>query len=201
MTPFGHRIETELENEANRMANEWFFIWHRLNYDEVVDVDDFCGRRIRIGGVTFWGSPELVYWEALRRYVLNKIDTLFGRAENEIRSTSATHASAIASDCARVLNVFCGRILAQAIETDRRLKGNGSPERGYTSPYADRISYAHQIEQRKLSLTSFYTANSVQTTFGSRVEKFVERNKGKLQVLGSIVAMLGLAIAAIKLLT
>jgi hypothetical protein len=55
LTPFGHRLATKLENEYLRMANEWFFRWHSLGYGGVVDVDDFNGRRIHIGGVQFSG--------------------------------------------------------------------------------------------------------------------------------------------------
>ena len=121
MTPFGHKLSNSLENERLRMANEWFFPWHGLGYGGRVDVDDFNGRRIRIGGVKFSGSTELVYWSTLRRYLANKINTTFEAAEAEIRATSGANAPAIVEDTSRLLIPFCQRILGEAIETDRAL--------------------------------------------------------------------------------
>jgi len=199
LTPFGHRLSTGLENERLRMANEWFFPWHSLGYGGRVDVDDFNGRRIRIGGVKFSGSTELVYWSAVRRYVANKINDTFQSAEAEIRATSLSNTPAIAEDVSRLLIPFCQRILGEAIETDRRLKGAGFPDPRYQSPHAARISFLGDIETRKHSLVAFYRGEqNPRQPLGLRVEKFVERNKGKLQIVGSIVALLGLMIAAIK---
>jgi hypothetical protein len=109
LTPFGHKLANSLENERLRMANEWFFPWHSLGYGGTVDVDDFNGRRIRIGGVKFSGSTELVYWSTLRRYVANKINDTFASAEAEIRATSASNARAIVEDASHLLLSFCQR--------------------------------------------------------------------------------------------
>jgi hypothetical protein len=182
------------------MANEWFFPWHSLGYGGRVDVDDFNGRRIRIGGIKFSGSTELVYWSTLRRYLANKINTTFEAAESEIRATSGANAPAIVEDTSRLLIPFCQRILGEAIETDRRLKGAGFPDSAYRSTHAARISFLGDIEARKLSIVSFYCREqNPKQSWGMRIEKFVERNKGKLQILAAIVGFLGLIIAALKL--
>jgi len=199
LTPFGHKLSNSLENERLRMANEWFFPWHRLSYGERVDVDDFNGRRIRIGGVKFPGSTELVYWSTLRRYLANKINDTFASAETEIRATSASNASAIAEDTSRLLTPFCQRILGEAIETDRRLKGVGFPDPGYKSVYATQVSFSGDIEARKHSILAFYSQeHSEKKSLGLRVEKFVERNKGKLQITAAVVGILSLTFAAFR---
>jgi hypothetical protein len=199
LTPFGHRLSTRLENERLRMANEWFFPWHNLGHGGKVDVDDFNGRRIRIGGVMFSGSTELVYWSTLRRYIANQINDTFEAAESEIRATSTSNAQAIVEDTSGILIAFCRRIIGEAIETDRRLKGAGFPNPSYKSPHAARIAFLGDIEARKKSTIAFYHRDqSSKVPLGLRVEKFVEKNKGKLQITGSIIAILGLAIAAVK---
>jgi len=197
LTPFGHRLLTRLENERLRMANEWFFPWYSLGRGGI-DVDDFNGRRIRIGGVKFSGSAELIYWATVRRYIANQINSTFESAETEIRATSTSNAQAIAEDTSRLLTPFCQRILVEAIETDRRLKGEGSPDGSYASHHAARISFIGDIEGRKNSIISFYRTPDPPYSIGIRIEKFVEKNKGKLQIVGSIVAVLGLVFAAVK---
>lgn len=183
------------------MANEWFFPWHSLSYGGRVDVDDFNGRRIRIGGVRFSGSTELVYWSTVKRYLANQINGTFETAETEIRATSSSNARAITDDVYRLLMPFCQRILGQAIETDRRLKGQGFPDPNYQSHHAARISFLGDIEARKQSILAFYRPEAAQSpSLGQRLEKFVEKNKGKLQIAGSVVAVLGLIIAALKFL-
>jgi hypothetical protein len=199
LTPFGHRLSNSLENERLRMTNEWFFPWHSLGYGGRVDVDDFNGRRIRIGGVEFSGSAELVYWSTVKRYLANKINDTFAAAEAEIRATSATNAQAIVEDASRLLTPFCQRIVGEAIETDRRLKGKGFPDPRYQSHHAARISFLGDVDARKRSILAFYCReNESKSSLGARVEKFVERNKGKLQITAAIVGILGLGIAALK---
>jgi hypothetical protein len=200
LTPFGLRLSTRLENERLRMSNEWFFPWHSLGYGATVDVDDFNGRRIRIGGVRFSGSTETVYWSAVRRFIANQINNIFEAAEDEIRATSASNARAIVEDASGLLITFCQRILGEAIETDRRLKGSGFPDPNYQSPHAAQVLFRGDVEKRKNSMMAFYYQEQTsKQSFGKRIEKFVEKKKGKLQVAGSIVAILSLAIAASKL--
>lgn len=182
------------------MSNEWFFPWHSLGYGGTVDVDDFNGRRIRIGGVRFSGSTEIVCWSTVRRYIANQINDTFEATENEIRATSTSNARAIIEDASGLLIAFCQRILGEAIETDRRLKGNGFPNPSYQSPHAAQVLFRGDVETRKSSMIAFYYQEQTsKQSLGVRIEKFVEKNKGKLQVTGSIVAILGLAIAARRL--
>jgi hypothetical protein len=198
LTPFVYKLSNSLENERLRTANEWSFAWHSLGYGGRVDVDDFNGRRIRIGGVKFSGSAELVCWSTLRRYLTNKIDDTFVSAEAEIRATSASNAAAIAEDVSRLLIPFCQRILGEAIETDPRLKGAGFPDTSYKSPHAARISFLGDVEARKRSIIAFYVQEHQRQSFSLRMEKFVERNKGKLQITASIIGVLEFIIAALR---
>jgi hypothetical protein len=155
-TPFGYRLATELDNEFLRMANEWFFPWHGLNSGRPVNVDGFDGRRISYEGIGFTGSPEIVFWKTLRRYVGNKLDSIFNAAEAEIRLVGHDRAAAIAEDTAHELRFYFARLLKHAIEVDRALKGKGFPDPNYTSPLSQGIGYSAAIEHRRDALTRFY---------------------------------------------
>lgn len=139
------------------MDSDWFFRWHALNYEKEVDVDRFDGQRIHTGGLRFEAGTtiELVYWEAVARYVSNKINDVFERTENEIR-ISPNRSFDLAEDAANVLRPFFQRILNHAIDTDRRLKGRGYPDKKYTAPNSSKVSFVAEIERRKNSLCEFY---------------------------------------------
>src|SRR5439155_1513350 len=132
--------------EYSRMDSQWFFRWHNLNIaNRIVDVDDFKGGRIQTGGVLFDGSAELIYWETISRYFLNKINDVFERAEHEIRVTSCIHATPIAEETAQLLRSYCQRIFRHAIDTARRVKGRGFPNEQYASAHCGRVSFAAEI--------------------------------------------------------
>lgn len=194
-TLFGHRLLTELGNEFRQMDSEWFFRWHALSYGEKVDVDRFDGQRIRVGGLRFEAgtSIELVYWEAVARYVSNKINDVFERAEQEIRVSPPSSAADLAEDAANALRPFFGRILNHAVDTDRRLKGRGYPDQNYTAPNSSKVSFVAEIERRKNSLTEFYKPPVAPTSRSERFEKFIEKNKGKLQLFGAFAAICTIA--------
>jgi hypothetical protein len=151
-TPFGYRLCSELENEFLRMTNEWFFKWHALGWGGAMVVDDFNGRQISYAGNAYSGSPHFVFWDAVRRYVSNKINSVFEGAENEIRAIGTEHVQAIADDTAAVLSAFCRRILDKAVETDHNLNGDGLQ---YVSSAAF-SSFFPEIEHRKQVLVQFY---------------------------------------------
>jgi hypothetical protein len=160
-TPFGYRLASELDNEFERMRNQWFFKWHALGYGGRVVVDNFDGQQISYEGIRYKGSPPTVFWDAVRRYLLNKVNKTFELAENEIRIAGVEHAGAIADDAAAALQTFCGRIVHAAEETDRSLKGGGLQSHGAITPHAE-------IEQRKRILVQFFLQEANRSPSPSR---------------------------------
>lgn len=61
MTPIGLRLQLELDEEALRMANDWFFKWHFIGNDGPVEIESFRGKPIIYGGIQFSGSAHQVY--------------------------------------------------------------------------------------------------------------------------------------------
>jgi hypothetical protein len=47
LTPIGARLQMALDAEYLRMQNEWFFKWHHIGRDRVIEIDGFDGRMIR----------------------------------------------------------------------------------------------------------------------------------------------------------
>jgi hypothetical protein len=186
MTPFGLRLHTELDNEFARMASEWFFPWHGLNSGRGVSVDNFNGQRIQLSGILFDGC-EPVYWAAIKRHL-------------EIRLSPGSKIIAVAEDAANVIEVYCARIRSHAIETERALKGRGFPDRSYSSAIGERLDLSGEILGRKRALVEFYGQSEPRAVKDRKFEKFIEANKGKLQLLGGIGALMTILATCLRLL-
>jgi len=78
MPPFELSLESDLNVEWQRFANEWLFKWHGMTYEGgVTDVDDFRGGRIHYGGIRFGGQQQQIYWQAIDRYLNQKIHSTY----------------------------------------------------------------------------------------------------------------------------
>ena len=129
MTPFEVNLRHDLDKEFVRMDHEWFFQWHRLSWSEHgLDVENFPTGRIQIGGVQFWGSPQMVYWAAVSGYLTGKVHEVYGRWDEETKGYVYPMRVASLGGTAQALREFVARILGHAIETDRQLRGKGDPK-------------------------------------------------------------------------
>jgi hypothetical protein len=203
VTPFGYKLQTELSNEFSRMDSEWFFPWHGLNSGREINLDRFDGRRIRLGGGTYGGSDEGVFWSAIGRYLSNKINEVFDLADKEIRHASQSKVRAIVEDAASVVEEYCWRIRRHAIDTDRRLRGRGNPNPDYSSPHADKMEFTSEIARRKAALVSFHVPEEAleptrslppPLTLSKRFERVYDANKGKWATVALIVGAIGVAL-------
>jgi len=86
MTPFELNLQSELEIEWQRFANKWLFIWHNINIPHYsVDVEDFRGGRIHVGGIVFEGQIQQIYWQAIDRYLAATIRDSFHKWDEGTR--------------------------------------------------------------------------------------------------------------------
>jgi hypothetical protein len=84
MTPFEITLENELNVEWQRFANDWFFKWHGMTHEGgVTDVDDFRGGRIHHGGIKFGYQQQQIFWQAVDRYLRQKINEIYSRWDEE----------------------------------------------------------------------------------------------------------------------
>jgi hypothetical protein len=84
MTPFEVYLESELNIEWQRFANEWLFKWHGMTYEGgVTDVDEFRGGRIRYRGIKFGRQQQEIFWQSIDRYLIQKVHEIFRRWDTE----------------------------------------------------------------------------------------------------------------------
>ena len=199
LTPFDLKLEKELSDEFRRMQNEWFFPWLGMG-ENGMSVDGFDGRTIQYGGIKFEGTPRLVYWSTVSRYLENKSQEIFetwkfGTAnaswQTKLLSLDRTHAAAIG---------FAHRIISYAAETDRRLRGEGYPDR---VPKADTGSERETIEARLSLLRAAFDTTIDRPSVGPRLgllEK-LDSSLGRYPNIWKAAQALGLgglAFAALK---
>jgi hypothetical protein len=129
MTPFELSLESDLNTEWRRFANEWLFKWHGLNYEGGrVDVDRFDGGRIQYAGIRFGDQQQQIFWQAISAYLNQKIHEMFKRWDAETRSYPDSIRRPSIERVERNLRQFVSQIIGHSVETDRRLRGSGFPE-------------------------------------------------------------------------
>jgi hypothetical protein len=129
VTPFELSLESDLQVEWQRFANGWFFKWHGMTYEGgATDVDDFRGGRIHYVGIKFGHQQQQVFWQAVGRYLNQKIHEVFKRWDTETAMYPEHIRLPSIDGTERMLKQFVARIVAHGVDTDRRLRGSGYPE-------------------------------------------------------------------------
>jgi hypothetical protein len=190
MNSFGRQLAAELEQEFSRLANGWFLQWHGLARGEPINLDDFRGGRIRLEGMRFDASAELVYWSAAARYAHGKIEETFGQVEKEIRASAGTGTSidTIAEDAAIQLRSFLERLHRHAVFTQYRLQARGYPDERYLDARKD-AAIAAKIQRRKIALIERYQSISLRRKVAMAAMSFV-RGPTRLTPILFLVAVL-----------
>jgi Predicted pPIWI-associating nuclease len=125
LTPIAARLQIALDAEYLRMQNEWFFKWHHIGRDSVIEIDGFDGKMIRYGGIKFSGSARDVYWMTIQRYARQKVGQLFDGLEAELQKYPLEIRSKALDEAQALIRVFLGKIRKATAEKDRVLRGNG----------------------------------------------------------------------------
>jgi hypothetical protein len=145
MTPFELSLQSELDVEALRFDNEWLFKWRGMTYEGgITDVDNFLGGRIHYGGTKFGDQQQQVFWQALQRYLSQKVSEIYKRWDADTRTYQPAIRKSSLDGTERLLNQFAARVMVRATETDRALRGGGDPRNVMEydhRPQSGRISY------------------------------------------------------------
>jgi hypothetical protein len=129
MTPFELNLGHELDIERQRFDSEWLFQWYNIKSDRrIVDVPDYKGGRITVGGVRFEGTAPLIYWQALGRYLNGKVHEIFRRWDQETKPYPAELRRSSLDGTERLLRLFVAGIMERANRTDQALRGDGTPK-------------------------------------------------------------------------
>jgi hypothetical protein len=87
MTPFELTLENDLGVEVERFNNGWLFKWHGMTYEGGrTDVDDFRGGRICYAGIKFGQQQQQIFWQAIDRFLDQKVHETFKRWDMENRN-------------------------------------------------------------------------------------------------------------------
>lgn len=73
MTPTATQLKFRLDQRLRWFHNEWFFKWHHIRGERVIDIDMFDGRYAHYAGIKFSGSACDVYWDAIARGIRKEI--------------------------------------------------------------------------------------------------------------------------------
>ena len=201
MTPFEVSLDSDLKTEGRHFANKWLFEWYKLGWEEraVVDVDSFDGERIHVGGVTFSGSTQLVFWQAIGRYLEIQVHQAFRRWDSETGDYGKKERLKSLVGTESLLYGFVARTIQKAVETDRRLRGKGYPNsvQPYNASQYQTAAIA-EIVRLKKAHEGLLRAEAPVLAKASRVawisngiEQFYANHKGLIWLGGVMVSLLG----------
>jgi hypothetical protein len=198
-TPFELGLENELNIEAQRFRNGWLFKWHGMTYEGgVTDVEDFRGGRIRYGGIKYTHQPQQVFWQAFGRYLMQTVHDTFRKWESATREYPVEVRLNSINGVELALRRFVVTLTGAAMETDRRLRGEGFPRNvepfdaaGYSSQAGATITQlatAHRAILEDIARRSV----TAKTSRRERVENWLTSHKGILSAIGITIAVLTL---------
>ena len=145
-TPFELTLESEMNVEIQRFNNGWLFKWYGMTYEGgKTDVEDFRGGRISYAGTKFGHQQQQVFWQAIDRYLDQKVHETFKQWEAEMRALPDEVRLRSIDGVERTLRRFVVRIISDGKETDRRLRGNGFPDR--VQPVDDSVASVYTMAE------------------------------------------------------
>ena len=187
-TPLYPIFRKRIEDATERIIQEQVTPWSFLTAGPPFKVKQFSGRDISYQGIGFEGSPSNVFWG---RYIDPFLEAL-AIEEIDVAVTSAKErrvdATLLLPEVQGLLIAAVLKVFRQMAEIDRRLRGKGFPEKvslRSTESEVNRLS--EFIEERIRSELAMWKPRW-------RVEEWYERNKFLVWLVGTIVAVAGLAV-------
>lgn len=124
-SPTAARLQLILDSEFLRMQNEWFFLWHHIGGEPLVEIDGFNGRMIKYSGIKFSGSAHTVFWDTIQRYLRQKIGSLCDDLEGELQRYPIDTRRRTLNEAKALMRNFARKIRRAAVEKDQILRGDG----------------------------------------------------------------------------
>lgn len=126
MTPAATRLKQRLNDRHTWFRNEWFFRWHHIGGERVIEIEQFNGRMTKYAGIAFSGSARGVYWHSITNGVRKEIVEQFLWVEKAVKAYEHSVAVRAIDECASLLIEFSRRVRHEAVEKDRILRGRGA---------------------------------------------------------------------------
>jgi hypothetical protein len=199
VTPVELSIDAELIVEIQRFDNDWLFKWYAMTYEGgLTDVEDFRGGRIRLGGVTFGSQQQDIYWQAIDRYMRQKVHAVFKQWDAETKDYPLATRRASIDGVEQSLHRFVTQILQRSLATDKRLRKGGNPVahsrpagQGGVGGEVAYLAAAHRalidqaIEEQK-------PKPAVPISRKQKIEDFFSNHRGIMGAIALVVAVIGL---------
>lgn len=188
MTPFELALESELQMEWQRFDSNWLFKWYGMTYEGgVTDVDDFKGGWIHYGGIVFGYQQQEIFWQAIGRYINQKVHEVFRRWDAETRTYPTEGRLSSLEGTERITHSFIRRLLNRARETAKRI--SKSATEGSYAPVLNGIAEASRLAQAHRQLLKG-ASPAEEASFRWKwkwLEDFYSNNKGLIWLCGAIV--------------
>lgn len=198
MTPFELSLNNELSIEGRRFFSEWTFQWHKLKMEgKFVDVPNFEGGRIHLGGIMFEDQQQSIFWHAISRYLATKVDEVFRRWNAETKEYPAEKRATALAGTAMLLMRTAGSVMTDALRTDRALRGDGRPKTDKPHLFdrinSEIISHIEDTERSYRDLLFFTEKPQPKLGFFRRLQRAYDDNKFLFWFIGIIVGLIGAA--------
>lgn len=158
----------------------------------LVDVDDYRGGRIIVGGSKFQGQIQQIYWLTVQRYLTEKAHEAFQRWDEETRSYPDDLRQSSLDGVEVLISQFSAGTIRNATDTDRRLRGAGFPDKVpvYNSGRELAISNS-EIKKLAESYRALIAAkvSKPKTTIVNRLEAFGSKYRAIIAIIGVLVAI------------
>lgn len=184
-TTYALRLRGDLDHESQRMTNEWFFLWYQIGGDRTIEIDGFDGRKITYSGIDYWGSPRIVYWSTIQRYLQKVAAEKYDALELALQSIPSRQRKTAVSETKLLLSSFARTIMTVATAQDRIMRGNGDDFPPLDVDQAQTITglILQKIDERSRALERHFQ-------FDSRF-RMIEERLGEYPNISKLVLGLG----------
>lgn len=142
---FRKRVNDAIDQIMTRQITPWAF----LNTGHPFRIKRFDGRQISYEGVKFEGSPRDVFWSRYIEPFLEDICISEINAAVSMAHERGVEGKLLLSELEDLLKGGCLRVYRRMADIDRRLRGEGFPERVQLRPIKrEAAATNHFIEER-----------------------------------------------------
>lgn len=185
-TPLYPTFDKHIGDAAERLLRSQVDPWAFLNSGHPLRLTTFDGRNIAYQGIGFEGSPRHVFWSRyiepfLEDLVVQQLTTAMKEArEREV------DARLLLPEVQGLLLSACRKIFARMAQIDQRLLGKGFPQSVPLRPIEN------EYQSMKEFIDKHVQAELEMWRPKRWYEKWYEKNKFWVQVLGVLLAIAGL---------
>ena len=186
-TPLYPTFRKRIEDATERIVRDQVIPWVFLTAGPRFKVKQFSGREISYQGVGFEGSPENVFWG---RYIDPFLEALAVEEINFAVSSAkerGVDACLLLPEVQGLLVAAVQKVFREMAEIDQRLRGQGYPEKIQLRSTESEVTRLREFIDERIK------CELVMWKPKWRIEGWYERNKFLVWLIGTIVAVAGLA--------